>query len=213
MKMSITKLIRWNGLASILAGVLYALGAILHPVGEDLASVNSPSWVTSHLVYWVSATLMLYSLVGLYARQADKAGWLGLVGFLLALIGTAFVGTIFFISSTILPLVAAGSPAIFDQVMTPPAFAVPVLVVGFILGYILFGVATMRAGVFPRWSGPLLVLGVSLFMISEMPLFDLTLSHLIATFGDVIFGIGLAWMGYALWSEKREPDLRSKGAS
>jgi hypothetical protein len=202
--MSTINLVRWSGLASLLAGVLYALGALLHPVGEDLASITSPSWVPSHLVYWVSAILMLFSLVGLYARQADKTGWLGLVGFLLALMGTAFVGTIFFISSTIPPLVAAGSPAIFEQVMTPPAFAVPVLVVGFILGYILFGVATMRAGIFPRWSGLLLIIGVSLFMISEMPPFDRALSHLIVTIGDVLFGIGLAWMGYALWSEKRE---------
>jgi hypothetical protein len=147
---------------------------------------------------------MLFSLVGLYARQVEKTGWLGLVGFLLALMGTAFAGTIFFISSTIPPLVATGPPAIFAQVMTPPAFAVPVLVVGFILGYILFGVATMRAGIFPRWSGLLLIIGVSLFMISEMPLFDRTLSHLIVTIGDVLFGSGLAWMGYALWSEKRE---------
>ena len=36
--MSTTKLIRWSGLISILAGVLYALGALLHPVGEDLGA-------------------------------------------------------------------------------------------------------------------------------------------------------------------------------
>jgi hypothetical protein len=212
-EMSTTKLIRLSGLPTLLAGALYALGALLHPVGEDLAAVNSPSWVPSHLVYWASAMLMLFSVVGLYARQAAKAGWLGLVGFLLALTGTAFVGSIFFIASTILPLVATGSSGIFDQVMTPSTFAVLVVVVGFVLGYLLFGVATIRAGVFPRWSGPLLIIGVSLFIISEMSLFDLTISHLIATFGDVIFGIGLAWMGYALWSEKREPELLANGAS
>jgi hypothetical protein len=73
------------------------------------------------------------------------------------------------------------------------------VVLGFSLGYILFGVATMRAGVLPRWSGLLLIVGVSLFMISEAPLFDRTLSHLIVTVGDGVFGLGLAWMGYALW--------------
>jgi hypothetical protein len=201
-EMSTTKLIRLSGLATLFAGVLYAFGALLHPVGEDLVSVNNPSWVPSHLVYWVSAMLMLFGLVGLYAHQAVEAGWLGLVGFLLALAGTAFAGSIFFMASTVLPLVAAGSPSVFDQVMPPPAFAVVVLGVGFVLGYLLFGIATIRAGVFPRWSGSLLIIGVLLFTISEMSLFDSGISHLVATLGDVIFGIGLAWMGYALWSEK-----------
>ena len=67
------------------------------------------------------------------------------------------------------------------------------------------GLISILAGVLPRWSGLLLIIGVSFFMISEAPLFDRTLSHVIVTVGDVVFGLGLAWMGYALWSEKREP--------
>ncbi len=203
--MSTANLIRWSGLISILAGVLYALAAILHPVGEDIAAYTSPNWVTAHLVYWVSAILMLFGLVGLYARQVEKTRWLGLVGFVLAFIGTVFVSSIFFMVSTVIPLIAAETPALFDQAATPPTGAVLVVVLGFSLGYILFSVATMRAGVLPRWSGLLLIIGVSFFMISEAPLFDRTLSHVIVTVGDVVFGLGLAWMGYALWSEKREP--------
>ena len=203
--MSTANLIRWSGLISILAGVLYALAAILHPVGEDIAAYTSPNWVTAHLVYWVSAILMLFSLVGLYARQVEKIRWLGLVGFVLAFIGTAYVGSIFIMVSTVIPLVAAETPALFDRAATPSTVTVLVVVLGFSLGYILFSVATMRAGVLPRWSGLLLIIGVSFFMISEAPLFDRTLSHVIVTVGDVVFGLGLAWMGYALWSEKREP--------
>src|SRR5215211_1436791 len=74
--MSSAKLIRWSGLISLSAGVLYALAAFLHPVGEDLAAVTSPKWVPAHLVYWVSVILMQLGLVGLYARQVEKAGWL-----------------------------------------------------------------------------------------------------------------------------------------
>jgi hypothetical protein len=209
--MSTTNLIRWSGLVSLLAGVLYAIAALLHPVGEDLTAVNSPNWVTSHLVYWVSAIFILCSLIGLYARQAEQSGRFGLVSFVLAFIGTAVVGSIFFMASTVIPLVAAGSPASFDQAMTPPPFFMPVIILGFVLGYILFGITIMRVGVLPRWSGLLLIVGVSLFPISEAPLFDRTLSHVIVTIGDVLFGLGFAWMGYALWSEKREPALKAKG--
>jgi hypothetical protein len=80
---------------------------------------------------------------------------------------------------------------------------VPVFVGGFGQGYILFGVATMRAGVLPRWSGLLLIIGVLFFMNSEAQLFDRALSHVIATIGDVVFGLGFAWAGYVLWSERR----------
>lgn len=203
--MPTANLIRWSGLISILAGLLYALAAILHPVGEDIAAYTSPNWVTAHQVYWVSAILMLFGLVGLYARQVEKTRWLGLVGFVLAFIGTAFVGSIFVMVSTVIPLIAAETPALFDQAATPPTGAVLVVVLSFSLGYILFGVATMRAGVLPRWSGLLLIIGVSFFIISEAPLFDRTISHVIVTIGDVVFGLGLSWMGYTLWSEKREP--------
>jgi hypothetical protein len=200
--MSPANLIRWSGLISLLVGVLYALAAFLHPVGEDLAAVNSPKWVTAHLVYWVSVILMQFGLMGLYARQVEKAGWLGLVGFVLAFIGTGFVETILFMVSTIIPFIAAQAPTIFDQAMTPPAFRVPVFVGGFGVGDILLALRRC-AGVLPRWSGLLLIIGVLFFMNSEAQLFDRALSHVIATIGDVVFGLGFAWAGYVLWSERR----------
>jgi hypothetical protein len=88
--------------------------------------------------------------------------------------------------------------------MASPAFIVAMLVLGYILGYILFGVASMRAGVLPRWAGLMLIIGSSFFLISETGLVGGTLSHVIVTVGDVMFGLGLAWMGYTLWSEKRD---------
>jgi hypothetical protein len=203
--MSTANLIRWSGLISVLASVLYAVGALLHPVGESLAAINSPNWVPAHLVYWVSVLLMHLGLVGLYARQAGQTGRLGLVGFVLAFIGTALVGSILVFASTILPLIAAEAQAIFDRAARPPDFLLPVFILGFGLGWILVGVVTMRAGVLPRWSGLLLIIGVTLFMISEAAPLEATLAHTLVTVGDIIFGLGLVWIGYALWSEQREP--------
>jgi hypothetical protein len=201
--MSIANLVRWSGLMSVLAGVLYALGALLHPVGEDAAAFASSRWVPAHLVYLVAVILMQFGLVGLYARQAEKVGWLGLAGFVLAFIGTAFVGTIMYIVARVIHFIANEAPALFDQVATPLTDAVLALALGYVLGYSLLGAATMRAGVLPRWSGLMLIIGAASFFISEAPLFDRALAHGIVTFGDVTFGLGLAWMGYALWSERR----------
>ncbi len=211
--MSTANLIRWSGLISLLAGVLYAVGALLHPVGESLAAVSSPNWVPAHLVYWVSVLLLHLGLVGLYARQAEQTGRLGLVGFVLAFIGTALVGSILVFASTILPLIAAEAQAIFDRAARPPDFLLPVFILGFGLGWILLGVVTMRAGVLPRWSGLLLIIGVTLFMISEAAPFEATLAHTLVTVGDIIFGLGLVWIGYALWSEQREPEKYGQSAA
>jgi hypothetical protein len=213
-----TNLIRWSGLIAVLGGMLFPVAAVIHPNGEDLAAVNMPNWVPAHLLGLVSVTLMHLGLLGLYARQVEKAGWLGLIGFVLAFVGGTFASTIQYVTSTVIPLIAAQAPALFDQAMTPPPFAPPLFVLGFILGHFLFGLATVRAGVLPRGSGLLVVIGIVLFFLGELSFlgqqisapaaqqfFD-TIHRLrpIVVLGDAAFGLGLAWMGYTLWSEKRE---------
>ena len=207
--MSSANLIRWSGLISLLAGILFALAAFIHPAGEDLAAYNSPKWVAAHLLGWVSVMLMQLGLIGLYARQMERIAWLGLVGFVLAFIGTAFAGAIQFMVATVIPVVAEKATAIFPQVRRPPTFAVPLFALGFGLGYVLFGIATMRARVLPYWSGLLLSIGVLLFMVAEVSreasLLSGTLPHVMGDTGAAVLGLGLAWMGYALWSEKPQP--------
>lgn len=201
--MSKVKLFRIGGLITVLGGVIYAVGALLHPVGEDLTAVSSPNWVPAHLVLWISSTLILFGLVALYARQAEMTGWLGLISFVLSLIGIALVGTLLYMVATMVPAIAVEEPALFERAMTVPAFALGVIFLGYGLGFILFGVATMRAGVLPRWSGLLLIIGVAISMLEGSPI-DETILHAVLTFGRILFGLALAWMGYALWSQERE---------
>jgi hypothetical protein len=183
--------------------VLYATGALFHPVGEDLAAVLNPRWVPSHLIYWFAAILMVVALGGVYARQAKECGLLGLIGLVLALAGTSAVCGIFLLVSTAIPLIATEAPSLLERAMTPPPWGMPVVILGFALGYILFGLATARAGVLPRAAGVAIVVGMALFVVSEGPLFGRVISHALVTIGDVLFGLGFAWMGYAVWSEPR----------
>jgi hypothetical protein len=199
--MSTPTLIRWSGLTSVCAGALYALAALLHPVSEDLASVTSSNWLPAHIAYWISAILMQFGLVGLYVRQAKAIGLFGLASFVLAFIGTSIVASIMVMMTTVIPLVATEAADLLTAAMTPPTLALAMFAVGFGLGYLLFGAAMMRAAVLPRWSGLLLIIGVLLFIVSEAQLFDPMLSHVIVTVGDLAFGLGFAWAGYALWSE------------
>ncbi|HEV7517545.1 MAG TPA: hypothetical protein VGR07_14685, partial [Thermoanaerobaculia bacterium] len=63
----------------------------------------------------------------------------------------------------------------------------------FLLGYVLFGIATFRAGVFPRWAAALLavsapVLGLSPIMPAPVRLV-----------GCIVFGAMNAVLGWMMW--------------
>jgi len=192
-----TKLIKWCGLASILAGVLYAIAALVHPAGEDVASVLQPAWVPAHVLGTISAIFMLFGFVGLYARQAEKAGWVGLIGFVLVFIGSALLMAEEFQSVTVSPIAAVKAPALIDEAANSgsiPLFGL-VFIISFALGFILFGIATMRAGVLPRWSGLVLIIGLCLTFGGQA-------AHGIGIVAAIVLSLGLAWMGFALWSEK-----------
>lgn len=210
--MTSAKLIRWSGPVTMLSGLLYAIGALLHPVGESLTAVNQTNWVPAHLTYWASVNLLFFGLIGLYARQVKETGVLGLIGFVLAFVGTALVASILIYVSTVLPIIASEAQGIFKKAAGTPGFLVPVFIIGFGLGWILLGVATMRAGLLPRWSGLFLIVGVILFVISEAVPFEATLAHTLVTVGDILFGFGLGWIGYSLWTEKSESTFSLKNA-
>jgi len=53
----------------------------------------------------------LFGLAGLYARQVEKSGWLGLVGFVMFSIWLALMMSFSFVEAFILPRLATESPA------------------------------------------------------------------------------------------------------
>jgi hypothetical protein len=67
----------------------------------------------------------------------------------------------------------------------------------YMLGGLLFGIATIRAGILSRWAAGLLAAGTVLAPVAA--LLPLELQPKMA----VPVGLALAWLGYALWSERR----------
>ena len=67
----------------------------------------------------------------------------------------------------------------------------------YLLGGVLFGVATFRAAILPRWAGALLALGTLLpLAFSAVPQVNVRLAA-------VPVGVAVAWLGFALWAERR----------
>ena len=67
----------------------------------------------------------------------------------------------------------------------------------YMLGGVLFGIATFRAGVLPRWPAGLLVVAAVVTPAAAL------LPHAIQRYAAVPTGLALAWLGYALWAERR----------
>lgn len=192
-------LVQWSGLAWLVAGALFPAYTLLHPAEEGAAAVLGSPWAAIHSLWFVGTLLTLAGLVGMYVWQAGTIGRLGTAGFVLAFTGTALMLGVVFYDSYIVPVLAASAPALLDPdsaLATAPALLLGGSL-GFVLvalGYLLFGVATMRAGMLPRSASLLLAAGGPLFPAGQ------ALGPSIGTACALVFAVGLIWSGYLLWS-------------
>jgi len=197
--MSSANLMRGSALACMLSGVLIFMFFLVNPARNPAGLTSSP-YVTVHLLGFAAAVLGQLGLVGLYLRQRKQAGILGAIGFVVSFIGLALVAGEVFFDTYIFPILMAEVP----DLLTGPLGVGPVTLIFqltsafFVLGFILFGIATLRAGILPRWGALLVTVG-SLYGVGRLPIPDL-----VRTLGAAAFGLGLAWLGYALWSGARE---------
>ena len=204
---STANLVRWSGMACILAGVIAPVAMVIHPAKEDVPTILSQTarLITAHSLFTLAYVLTLWGLVGLLVCHARKIGALGLTGFILA-----FTGTVLFAVSGeygfFAPVLAAHAPAMLDaeNAYMPVAVMDGLMALSYGLGYILFGVATARAGVLPRIGGIFLVVGVPLFFIGAAAALGMNLPFLywIAVAGQTLIGLGLIVLGLPLWSMK-----------
>ena len=201
--MSPSTLIRWSGLSALLGGISFALFMLTHPWG-DIAGPQvalGGGWVLAHSLRIAGMLLALFGLVGLYARQMEAAGRMGLIGFILAFIGTFMFGGVGIFVAYIWPVVAANAPAFTEA--DGPFFSRPPLILvlmdgSLTLGYILFGWASIRAAILSCWSAWLLIVGVLLFSAPTPPFAPTP--WIVHVVGGVLFGGGLAGLGYTLWA-------------
>jgi hypothetical protein len=207
-QMTASTLMRWAGVSAILAGLCCIVIGMFHPVNVP-SSVTTATWVNVHIFATAMGFFGLFGMAGLYARQAEKSGWLGLAGFVLFSLWLGLTMPVSFVEAFILPHLVAGSPTFvegFLGMFTGIASEIDLGVLPtlwnisgplYIFGPLSFGIATFRARVLPRWAGALLVLGAVLVPVGALvpPEYQPKIM--------VPVGLALAWLGYALVSERR----------
>ena len=210
MKITNANLFRLAGLSALVGGLCYVLVGMFHPTNVP-ASVTTTSWATVHVIACAMSFFGVLGLAGIYARQSAKAGWLGLVGYVLLSFWMVLVMGFSFVEAFVLPQIATATPAFVDGWMkmfnggtssinmgalpTVWTLSAPV----YILGGLLFGIATFRAHIFPRGAAVLLALGTVLAPVAAV--LSLSAQPKIA----IPTGLALAWLGYALMTEGRAP--------
>jgi hypothetical protein len=210
MKITPAKIIRWSGLSAIAAGAIFTVIQPIHPP-DVLSSVTTSAFIIITSFKTVMSILGLFGITGLYARQVKETGWLGLGGYLLLIIFYAVQMCYSFVEPLILPLLVTESPNFVESTlgmasgaggpMNLGAFATiySLVTVLYLLGLLLFGIAIFRARILPRLAAVMLALSGPLAVIM-----GLLLPHQLERLAAMPMGLALAWLGYALFVERRE---------
>jgi hypothetical protein len=181
---------RWVGPVSLFAASMIIVSQGVH-LALGLAMGAQPADTVLHSVKYAFALIatiaLLFALTGLYLRQADAAGRLGLVGFVLAFIGTVLVAGDWWFESFIVPQIAAVAPQVMTGAITGSMVVGGVATfVLFALGWTIFGVATFRANVYPRPAAVLLTIGGVIGILA------------LSTPYQIPLAIAIGWIGYSL---------------
>ena len=169
--------VRRSGIAAVIAGAVWIFKQSVRSLIPD--PVHHPIEVIFFL-------LMIVALLAMRSAQGKRDGALGRVGVVIAVTGAAILIVQHSIRTVYASILGDAAPdwlGILDLVGFP---------LGFLLGCVLFGIAAIRARVLPRWSAVLFTIGLPLGLVIRISTDSLL--------GFVLFGIGLLWLGYDLWS-------------
>ena len=185
--MSTSTLMRWAGVAGLLSGLFLAINALI-PVDSTLEATAG----------MLSGVLGLYVLAAVYLGQREASGAFGAIAYIVNSFGLALaVGASFAEAYVLLALDAS----VMNELIAGSAglaFVVSLLI--FNLGVVLFGIAVIRAGIYPAIAAVLYMVG---FVGSLLALL-LSLPAIVGTISGLAAAAGIVWFGYALWSGTAE---------
>jgi len=199
--MKATNIIRAEGTLSLIgaSGILiwWFMMPLFLPTGDAADHfqnlVLDPEWIAVNLVGLISILFMILGFPGFYIKYYDRYQALGFIALIVAVTGLILYASVQYYETIIWPAAAQIDPELLQVhgalVSGDPIVVAGLLVSGAILGagYILFGIATLRTGSFPKipvW-----------FLIVGAPLFGNGILFPVRTMGLILFAAGIIWMG------------------
>lgn len=191
-------LTRLAGPLALAAGVLMVVvEVVIFPIvdrDDHVGTSTNSVYRVSGVVYFVAFCLLVLAAVAAYSWQAHKAGRFGVVGLIGALVGTMFLGGDLWFETFYVTYLADTAPEVLDA---DPAGLIVIGAVSsyllFAIGWALFGLASFRAGVFPRAICIAIVIGGLVGFQALLPPFG------------IVLGLAMIWLG--IWV------IRTPGAS
>ena len=191
--MSASALIRWGIMSAILGGALLVVSDLWGLLMEGLGGDEQPFSVVARTASFaitsglslLAAVLILFGLVGLNLRQAEAAGVVGGLGFLLAFLGTALTVGLNWALVFVAPSVAVEAPEFLDAEQVAGPLDTGFMLTGVVLavGWALFGVGALLARSYPRWVAIVLIVAA---LIQLLPFPGTSL----------VFGVAVVLVGF-----------------
>jgi hypothetical protein len=169
---------RAAGLSCIIASaliLLYQFAQIILVLSVSESLFNATQSIRFGLAL-IAMYVLLLALTALYWMEANVVGGLGLVGYLIAFLGTLMVAGDWWYETFITPMLRSRVPGIFGEAR--PALVLigaGVTSAAFAVGWLIFGFSSYRARLFPRGASILMMLGglvgaPTLIVGSQIPL-------------------------------------------
>ena len=183
-----------SGLALVVSMLMEWLVVPYERLGHTEAYFTSAYHVSSGLRL-LSIVVLLWALIGIYAPQSRAAGTFGLWAFVVVFLGTALIAANTWAEVFVYPTLAQVAPNAWSGSVTEvSSYLAAGLTLSFPLfgiGLILFGVATFRASVYPRWAAVLLIISIPVTMF-----LDPTPGTFQESIGQILLGIAVATLGW-----------------
>lgn len=185
-----SNLIRWGSVAFVLAGaVRLALGLLIVGVGHQ---AETSDFVL--VIFIVVLLLTAAGLVGLHTLQKESYGLMGRAGFyaILAAIAARALGAVVLLYVRAAPtlLASALGSGIPGWLVLGGTWLVNWGFWFTVVGFVLYGAATLRGRMLPRWYGVLLIVFMPLAAAFEQGL------------NSIWEGLALLLLGYVLWLQR-----------
>ena len=179
---------RAAGPVALVAGGLFAAVdlALLVLIDPENRTVSLSETVPRvfNAAYFFTFVGLVIALIAVHGRQAREAGTFGLVAFLAALVGTMTQGGNMWFDGFAAPWLAEVAPQVFTGEKTV------ILMIGggssyvlFALGWVLYGIASLRARVFPVAISLAMVAAGVLGFNSGLPPYGVPIGLVIAALG------------------------------